>query len=197
MSTDFALLVANLRRFYDFTGKEVLFVGAGGGQLLDPAVRPARGIAIDPDREALEVLRRKVAALRLDSFEYLASPFDEVTRRGDVVYFEFCLHEMANPAHALTHARTLAPEVVVFDHAAGSPWVYYAAEDEMIRRSSEAIQRFGVRRSFDFSAQQEFKDHAELLAKLAPQGSAAVARAAEFAGRANIVIPMPCMLALL
>ena len=37
MAADYAILGENLRHFYDFTNKIVLYVGAGGRQLLDPA----------------------------------------------------------------------------------------------------------------------------------------------------------------
>jgi len=37
MAMDYGKLTENLGRFYDFTDKVVLFVGAGGRQLLDPA----------------------------------------------------------------------------------------------------------------------------------------------------------------
>ena len=36
-----------------------------------------------------------------------------VILHGDVVYFEFCLHEMDDPAKALIHAKSLAPDIVV------------------------------------------------------------------------------------
>jgi len=34
--------------------------------------------------------------------QIIKSPFEEITRKADVVYFEFCLHD---PRLALTHAR--------------------------------------------------------------------------------------------
>ncbi|HYA94912.1 MAG TPA: hypothetical protein VEC95_01455, partial [Terriglobales bacterium] len=62
MAVDYAQLIANLRRFYDFSGKIVLVAGAGGGQLLDPASKPKELIAIDRDREALDKLRATIDA---------------------------------------------------------------------------------------------------------------------------------------
>jgi predicted DNA-binding helix-hairpin-helix protein len=55
MAADYAKLIAQLRSFYDFTAKAVLLVGAGGGQLLDPTVKPKKLIAIDHDRDAQPV----------------------------------------------------------------------------------------------------------------------------------------------
>ena len=59
---DYGRLAENLRHFYDFTGKVVIFVGAGGGQLLDPNAGTKKLIAIDQDAEALAELKVKVAA---------------------------------------------------------------------------------------------------------------------------------------
>lgn len=70
------------------------------------------------------------------SMEIICSRFEEVSVQGDVVYFEFCLHEMADPARDLAHAATLATDVVVFDHAAGSDWSFHAAEEHEVQRSA-------------------------------------------------------------
>jgi hypothetical protein len=197
VAADYAMLAANLCRFYDFTDKVVLFVGAGGGQLLDCTVRPKKRIAIDPDRKALQALQEKAVANNLDSFEVVASAFDDVALPADVVYFEFCLHEMVDPAGALAHARTLAPDIVVFDHAPDSAWSFYAAEDDKVRWSSEALRSLYIQRCTAFRAEQRFKNYDELAAKLAPQGPLAIQRIAKFAHATNIAIPMDCILALL
>ena len=55
-------LAENLRDFYDFTSKVVLFVGAGRKQLLDPFVRTKKLIAIaDRNIETLGELKKEVA----------------------------------------------------------------------------------------------------------------------------------------
>lgn len=199
MAADYALLIGNLRRFYDFADKVVLYVGAGGiQQLLDPAVHPKRVIAIDRDADALKLLEEKIMAEgRQDAFKFVAAPFENVRASGDVVYFEFCLHEMADPANALAHARTLAPDVVVYDHAPDSEWIFYGAEDDLVRRSSAVLDHCAVRHRTTFRTEQRFPDYAALLAKLAPQGPMAAQRAERFAGDTDIVIPMDCTLALL
>lgn len=195
---DYPKLAGNLRSFYDFTGKVVLVVGAGGGQLFDPTVQPKKVIAIDPDAEALKQLEAKVAAAgRQDGVEYVAADFETVRTPGDVVYFEFCLHEMPDPKRALAHARTLAPDVVVFDHAPDSEWSFYAAEDDKVRSSSDALRGLLSRRCAAFRNEQRFEDYVELLVKLTPQGPVATQRAESFAGATNIVIPMDCILVLL
>jgi FlaA1/EpsC-like NDP-sugar epimerase len=48
-----ARLTANLHSFYDFKGKVVLCVGAGGGQLLDQILGTAEAVLIDRDRQSL------------------------------------------------------------------------------------------------------------------------------------------------
>ena len=184
-------MTKNLRCFYDFTDKVVLFVGAGGKQLLDLSIRTRKVIAIDENVQSLSELKSN------NSVEVVASRFEDVTLCGDVVYFEFCLHEMDDPGKALCHARTLAPDIMVYDHAPGSEWVFYGDEEEEIRRSAEAMERFGVRRRETLRTEQRFRDHAELLAKVSPQGAIAIQRAQRFAGAMNIVIPMSYELALL
>ena len=191
MATDYAQLTENLLRFYDFANKIVLFVGAGGKQLLDASAGSKKLIAIDQDVEALRELAANVAAKGTqDSVEVVGSKFEDVARSGDVVYFEFCLHEMADPQKALTHAKNLARDIVVFDHSPGSEWIFYGAEEDKVRRSAQAMERFGLRGRQRFETEQRFQDYAELLAKVRAQGPTAIQRAQRFAGATNIVIPM-------
>ena len=191
MATDYAQLTENLLRFYDFANKIVLFVGAGGKQLLDASAGTKKLIAIDQDVEALRELAANVAAKGTqDSVEVVGSKFEDVARSGDVVYFEFCLHEMADPQKALTHAKNLARDIVVFDHSPGSEWIFYGAEEDKVRRSAQAMERFGLRGRQRFETEQRFQDYAELLAKVRAQGPTAIQRAQRFAGATNIVIPM-------
>ncbi len=191
LATDYAQLTRNLVRFYDFANKVVLFVGAGGKQLLDPSAGTRKLIAIDQDVGALQELAANVAAKGMqDSVEVVGSKFEEVALSGDVVYFEFCLHEMADPRKALTHAKNLARDIVVFDHSADSEWIFYGAEEDKVRCSTQAMERFGLRRHESFHAEQKFACYAELLAKVSPQGPIAIQRTERFGGATNIVIPM-------
>jgi hypothetical protein len=200
VAVDYRELSRQLTRFYDFTDKVVLYVGAGGRQLFDLGTRTKKTIAIEQDSEALRQLQANIAAGEVQNcVEVVASSFEEVAAcRGDVVYFEFCLHEMADPSGALVHARSLAPDIVIFDHLADSPWSFYAAEDEQVRRAGEAAERFGIRRREKFETMQRFADYSELYAKLDSQGPIATERAwRDFDGRANIAIPVRYYLALL
>ena len=197
LAVDHEDLTGNLRRFYDFTGKTVLFVGEGGRQFLDPSFKTKKLVAIDRNVEALGELKKKIAGRGAQgSLGVLGAEF-EVPLSGDTVYFEFCLHETVDPQKTLAHARALAPDVVVLDHSPGSDWSFYVAEEERVRRSAEAMKRFGIRRRETLHVQQHFKDYVELLAKVAEQGTVAIQRVQRFAGTTNIVIPMNCELALL
>jgi hypothetical protein len=191
LATDYANLSENLSRFYDFTDKIVLYIGAAGRQLLDPATRTRKMIAVDRDVDALRDLKVKIAAQGLqDSVEVIGAGFEEVAIRADAVYFEFCFHEMDDPQKALTHAKSLAPDVVVYDHSPSSEWIYYGAEEGKVAHSFAVMERFGVRRRETFQAEQRFGNLDELLAKVGPQGPVAVERAQRFRGATNIVIPM-------
>jgi len=198
MATDYAQLTANLCSFYDFTDKVVLFVGAAGRQLLDPTARTRKLIAIDKDVAAIRELQAATAAKGLqDSMEAIAADFADLTLSGDTVYFEFCLHEMDDPEKTLRHAKTLAPDIVVYDHSPGSEWIYYGAEEDKVARSAAVMQRFGIRRHQAFHVEQSFATYAELLAKVTPQGPLAIERVQRFASSTNIVIPMSYELNLL
>jgi hypothetical protein len=86
---------ANLTRFYEFAGKSVLYVGAGGGQLLRPTSRVGSVVAIDRDAPSLQEFRgesrTKWAGIPV---RFVPRKFETVDLRGDVVYFEFCLYQM-------------------------------------------------------------------------------------------------------
>jgi hypothetical protein len=168
----------------------VLCAGVAGGTVFDPGLGAKRLVAIDPDAQALA---RTPAA-----FERVPSKLEDARLQGEVVYLEFCLHAMADPVAALKHAKSLAPEVVVFDHLAGSPWSFYAAEDDAVRRSTEAVERFGTRRRETHQADQRFEDYEALRARLVTQGPMSAERIRVFAGTASpLIVPMHYQLALL
>ena len=104
---------------------------------------------------------------------------------------------MPDPAKALERARSLAPEVVVYDHAPGSEWAYYTVEEDKVLRSTEAMEACGIRRRAVFHGEQRFRDYAELRDKVASQGPTAIERIAPFRDLRDIVIPMDYLAALL
>ena len=190
MATDVGLVVRNLLDFYPFAGKTVVSVGAGGGQLVEYGREARRVVAVDGDAEALRRLADVLAAKGLaERFELVCSDVHDVTESGDVVLFEFALHEMPDPSRALAHAKSLARDVVVLDHAPGSEWAWHVVEEEKVRRSAEAMRRLGVRAERLFLGEQLFADHVELLARVSVQGPLAVERAERFRGAGEIVIP--------
>ncbi len=198
MAADIGSILKNLREFYDFSGKHLLAVGAGGGQFAAYA-RDARTVtAVERDAAALEALREAVSGLGLaDRFAYWSGDFVDCQVAADVVLFEFCLHEMDDPAGAAAQALRLAPEAVILDHAPGSPWIYYGAEDDKVERSWKSLAVFPPARRADFASGQTFADFGDLEAKVRPQGRESLRRIEPFRGRTAIVIPMTYAAALL
>lgn len=198
MAADYPLIIENLCDFYDFTGKTVISVGMGGGQLSEYARRTGRVIAVDRDKAALDVLKDKLEAAGLaGKVELVQADFLEFERTAGVVLFEFCLHEIPDPAAAIEHARALAPDVVVMDHWPTSEWIFYGAEDGKVAASWKAVGRAGAERTQSIGTRQHFRDFGELEAKVRGQGPLALERIESFRGRTDIEIPMSYGLALL
>jgi precorrin-6B methylase 2 len=199
MATDYARMTQNLLTFYDFKNKTMICIGAGGGQFIGYSEPPKKIIAIDQDAGALEQFRLAVARNNIaDKFELIHGDFltMDLPVHGDVVLFEFCLHEMADAAVALARAGKLADDVVVFDHGLKSQWAYHVVEEEKVRVSWQAVKRFKVSRHREYAAEQKFKDYDELLAKVKPQGEIAIQRIEKFKGKMDITIPFTYELAL-
>ncbi len=198
MATDIARILSNLASVYDFAGKSVVHVGAGGGQLVAYAKTARHVVTVDPDEEAVERLRAAIEDQGLqDRFTVREGAFETVIDRADVVFFEFCLHEMAEPDAALRHARTLAPETVVIDHSPESPWAWHTAETGKAQRSWDAVERAGIRVDRRFAGRQLFPDVAALVARLASLGEPAIGRAHALADARDIDIEMVYRVAVL
>jgi len=198
VATDLARVVADLLDTADLEGRRVVDVGAGGGQLAAWAAVAAEVLAVDPDAAALDGLRARAEALGLDGrFRYLPSDFGAVREAADVVLFEFCLHEMADPAAALRHAAGLAPQTVVIDHAPGSPWAWVVDEAEKVDRAWAAVRAAGPRRVRRFEAVQRFPSFTALVERVRSQGDEAVRRSEAWRGPGEIAIPMAYAVALL
>lgn len=198
VAADISGMIEALKSFYDFSGKTVLLVGAGGGQLLD-GVRAARKlVAIDRDADALRAMMAVATSKGMEELvEPLHADWDDLDIRGDTVYFEFCLHEMPDPGRALRHARSLAPEVLVFDHLPDSEWARCAGEAELVSGSTEALSRCPIKRSSAWCGEQRFADYAELWGRLSRDPRTREADIAPYRGRRDITIPMSCGLTLL
>ncbi len=198
MAADYKKIVADLLEFYDLKDKAVLSVGAGGGRLIEYGRTAGKVLALDSDAQALEKLREslKIAGLE-DKFEPVLGDFFKADLKADVVLFEFCLHEMADPGAAVERALGLAPAVVVFDHWPGSEWSYIAAEEKKVAASWAAVGRFPVKKTRMSETVQLFGDYDELYRKVKGQGETSLARIATFKGRTDIRIPMTYGLALI
>ncbi len=198
MAADYQQMAQNIREFYSFSGKKVLGVGAGGGPLTDLILESRQLIVIDKDPAAIRQWQAKIAAEALqDRVEVIHADLCEASPRGDVVYFEFCLHEMNGPRQALQHALTLAPEVLVFDHLPDSEWAFHAAEEDKVRRSTDALAEFACTRHQEFRTEQLFPEYRQLVEKVSPQGKVALERAERYRGMTDIAIPMTYGLTLL
>ncbi len=184
-------LTANLTEFYDFRGKSVLYVGAGRGQLLPPNSGVRSVVAIDCDGKSLQVFRREAKSKWAGiPVRFVPRKFETVDARGDVVYFEFCMHLMEDPQYTLRRARSLAPDVVVMDHLPGSEWVYYWAGEDAVRRSTQTVESFGPRRSKKFTAEQRFEEWEALADRLSEEGEESRRRVLELKGAKDIRMRM-------
>ncbi|MDE1858705.1 MAG: class I SAM-dependent methyltransferase [Thaumarchaeota archaeon] len=191
MAVDRAELSANLRAFYDFRGKSAVCVGAGGGLLLDPATGVRSVVAVDRDAEALEKFRAESATKWAGvPIRFVNDMFEDVRASGDVVYLEFCMHQMKDPRWALEHARSLAPDVVVLDHLPRSMWVYYWAGEGDVAKSTETMESFGIRRRSKFTSLQRFKDWKALADRLSGEGEESRRRVLELKDSADVQMAM-------
>jgi len=198
MATDIEAVLRNIESCYDFAGKSVIHVGAGGGQFVGYAARARKVLGVDPDPVAVEQLKQVVRARGLqDRFSVLRGDILTVGERADVVFFEFCLHEIVDPVTALRQAQTLAPEVLVVDPTVDSRWAWYLCETEKAQRGWAAVERHPLALDRTFQGVQRFRDHAELLARIEALGECVVRRAREFRDRTDFSIDMPYRVVLL
>jgi ubiquinone/menaquinone biosynthesis C-methylase UbiE len=198
MAADIGAILRNIESCYDFTGRSVIHVGAGGGQFVGYAGRARKVLGVDSEAEAVERLKAAIREKGLEGrFAAVHGDFLSVTTRADVVFFEFCLHEIVDPRAALRHARTLAPEILIADHAPGSAWSWYLCEAEKVQRGWTAVEESPLALDRRFEAVQRFHDHAELLAKVRVLGECVIRRNEEFRERRDFTIDMPYRVALL
>jgi 16S rRNA G966 N2-methylase RsmD len=198
MATDIKKIIGNLLNFYDFSNRIIISVGAGGGQLIEYGRVANKVFAIDHDNEALQKLNDNLIKSGLiDKFTLVHSDFYLSDLRGDVVLFEFCLHEMEDPEATLRHARTMAPHVVILDHWPDSEWGYIGAEDEYITKSWAALKLFPVLKVQKFDAVQTFSDYEEIYQKVKGQGEISITRIDAFKNETNFTVPMSYGIALI
>ncbi|MBN1348158.1 class I SAM-dependent methyltransferase [candidate division KSB1 bacterium] len=198
MATDINAIIRNLDAFYNFSNKSVIHIGAGGGQLIGYAAETRSVLAVDTDADALDKLKLAIEKAKMsERFQIFEGDFHEVSVSADVAFFEFCLHEMNQPAEALAKAQTLAPEILIIDHLPESPWSWYADETQKLEKSWAAVEACDVSRRQEYLAIQYFGNYSELFEKVHILGETVINRIDEFKDRKNIQIEMPYGMALI
>jgi len=191
MATDIRKMIDNLLKFYEFDNQTVISIGAGGGQFIEYGRNSRQVIAIDNDKEALLKLENALQNSQLkDKFILINSDFYEVNRKGDVVLFEFCLHEMKDTEAAINHALTMAPSVLITDHWPHSEWAYIVDEKEKVINGWEALKRFKLKKVQRYNTVQFFRDYEELFLKVNVQGENSIKRIGKYKDRKDFTIPM-------
>jgi tRNA A58 N-methylase Trm61 len=198
MAADINKILNNLYEFYDFNNQTIITVGAGGGQLIEYGRISKHVLALDYDKEALHKLKENLLKSGLDDkFTLIHSDFYLSNLQGDVVMFEFCLHEMKDPETALKHAQTMAPNVLIIDHWPGSEWAFIGDEEEKIAKSWTALKLFTLKNVQKFNTVQFFNDYEEIYQKVKMQGETSIKRINDFKDKRNFTIPMSYGIALI
>lgn len=191
MATDVRKMIDNLLKFYEFDNQTVISIGAGGGQFIEYGRNSRQVIAIDNDEEALSKLENALQNLQLeDKFTLINSDFYEVNMKGDVVLFEFCLHEMKDTETAINHALTMAPSILITDHWPNSEWAYIVDEKEKVINSWEALKKFKFKKVQRYNTVQFFRDYEELFLKVNVQGENSIKRIGHYKDKKDFTIPM-------
>jgi hypothetical protein len=191
MAADIKKIIANLLNFYNFNNQTIITVGAGGGQLIDYGHISKNVLAIDNDEEALQILKKRLCEKGLnEKFTVINSDFYLCDFQGDVVMFEFCLHEMKDPEAAIKHAQTMAPNILIIDHWPDSKWAYIVDEKEKAAKSWAAIELFHPKKVQKYDTSQFFYDYEGVYEKVKVQGENSINRISDFKDKKNITIPM-------
>jgi ubiquinone/menaquinone biosynthesis C-methylase UbiE len=191
MAVDISKVIGNLNEFYKFDNQAVISVGAGGGQFVEYGRHARHVIAVDNDEEALNKLKNALYTSRMaEKFTLIHSDFYHVKNKGDVVFFEFCLHEMKDTQKAIKHALTLAPVVLISDHWPGSEWAYIVDEKEKVTKSWESLKKFRFKKIQRYDTVQFFQDYEELYVKVKVQGENSINRISKYKGSKEFTIPM-------
>lgn len=191
MAVDINEVIDNLYKFYKFDNKVIISVGSGGGQFIEYGRNSKHVIAIDNDQEALTSLEKALQKKQLiNKFTLIHSDFYEVKIKGDVVFFEFCLHEMSDTELAINHALTMAPCILISDHWPESEWAYIVDEKEKVIHSWLRLKKFAFTKVQRFDTYQFFKNYQELFSKVKVQGEKSIDRIKQYKSRTNFKIPM-------
>ncbi len=197
MAIDLQKMINNLLAFYEFDNKKVLSIGAGG-QFYHYGVKAKEVIAVDSDKAALNFLKDSIEKENLtEKFTLIHSDFYKFKDHGDVLMFDFCLHEIPNPEKAIQHALTMSSDIVINDHWPSSEWAYITDEEVKATNSWKAIENTNPRIIKKIDTLQFFQDFEELYNKVKVQGERTIQRIEKYKGMENFNIPMSYGLALI
>lgn len=191
-------MIDNFVSFFDFKDKTILSVGAGGGQFIMYASYAKHIIAVDSDLESLNILKQKVESLGFsEKFSFIHSEFEDVDVEADLVFFEFCLHEMNSQSYCINKAKSISKDVLIADHGIESRWAYIANEEIKTQQSWSEIEKFNIRKIRSFITSQYFKNYEELKTKVEVQGKNSIRRIELYRNKVDIRIALQYCLCLI
>ena len=191
MMRDIDQIIRNLLNFYNFNNKNIISVGAGGGQFIEYGRVAQKVYAIDNDLNALKQLEKTLKLQNItEKFELIHSDFKNVKLKGDVVLFEFCFHEMQEHISTINHALKMSKDIVITDHDINSEWAYYVEEEVKATQSWNAAETFPILKNEVIETKQYFEDYTQLYNKVHIQGETTINRIKKFKDQKKFSIPM-------
>ena len=149
-------------------------------------------MAVDCSKKAIEELKNVIINDNSQGkYELVNDRFENIDCNGDVVVFEFSLHEFPDVPRAIEHAFDMTKEVIIAEHASDSEWICLADEDHNAKRVEEAIKDWEIKRKDEYCAIKEFEDYDDLKRKLGvDEEQSETHRICEYRGRKEIKIQM-------
>jgi hypothetical protein len=191
MATDAKKINKNLLEFYDFENQTIISVGTGVGQFIEYGRHSTHVFAVDKDEEALSRFKDKLNRNQLDyKFTLIRTDFYDYKKKGDIVLFDFCLHEMHDPKTAILHALTMAPNILITEYWPDSEWAYIADEDEKVQHSWHSLNKLNLRKVKRYDTSLFFHDYDELYQKVSIRGEKSIERISKYKDMKDFMIPM-------
>jgi hypothetical protein len=76
------------------------------------------------------------------------------------------LHEIPDTYNALKHAKDIANQVIVVEHASDSEWICLAQEDQNAKKVEEGLKLFKIKRANEYVTGKEFQNIDDLKTQL-------------------------------
>lgn len=192
MGINISEIIKNLIGFYNLNGKSIIHVGIGSGIFTGYTNSAKKIFAYDNNPTIENNLRSKLTSEKaLDKYEINIIDFFKCKNKADVVFFEFCLHEIEYPLKALEFAKTISDDILIIDHAITSEWSHYTLETEKLKKSWNAINTFTIKKHCTFKEYQHFNYFTDLKTKLSILGEECMKGIEIFENKSDIYIPMP------